>query len=108
MISGCTVCYHEAVRQLIARIDDDLHERLKARAKAEGRSMNALVRELLDRELPHVDPNEDFRRRVEAAGIGISVPPRPERVPSWDEVVEDTRGAGSAGSDALEADRAHR
>ncbi|HET7044678.1 MAG TPA: hypothetical protein VFI37_07505 [Gaiellaceae bacterium] len=96
------------MRQLITRIDDDLHVRLKARARAEGRSMNAVVQELLERELPPVDPDEDFRRRAEAAGIGIFVPPRPEHVPSWDEVAEDTRGAGRAASEALEADRARR
>jgi antitoxin FitA len=31
------------MRQLIARIDDDLHRRLKERAAREGRSLNDLV-----------------------------------------------------------------
>lgn len=37
------------MRQLITRLDDDLHARLKARAQAEGRSVNALVVEALER-----------------------------------------------------------
>lgn len=70
--------------------------------------MNALVRELLERQLPPVDESAEFRRRAEAAGIGIFAPPRPERVPSWDEVVEDTRGSGRAGSEALDWTRGKR
>src|SRR5579884_3129290 len=40
-------CYHGCVRQLITRLDDDLHARLRERAAAEGRSVNALVVEIL-------------------------------------------------------------
>ena len=36
------------MKQLIARIDDNLHARLKARAAAEGRTLNALVAEALE------------------------------------------------------------
>jgi len=41
-------CYHEPFRQLISRIDDALHARLKARAAADGRSMNGVVVEALE------------------------------------------------------------
>lgn len=91
------------MRQLITRIDDDLHARLKARAAAEGRSMNALVQDLLAHELPPESPREWVRRRAEAAGIRIVVPPLPEGpVPTRDEAIAMTRGAGRAGSEGLD------
>lgn len=61
------------MRQLIARIDDDLHARLKERAAKEGRSMNALVTEVLvaSVEVPE-DPQAELRRRAKKHGIGLT------------------------------------
>ena len=97
------------MRQLIARIDDELHSRLKARAAAERRSVNSLVRELLEREVPARTRKEQFRARVEAAGLLAEVPPPAKRPPSRDQVMKWLRGdAGRAVIEALEADRTHR
>jgi plasmid stability protein len=51
------------MRQVLLRIPDELHARLTHQAEVEGRSMNALAKELLDAALP--DPeNETPRERV--------------------------------------------
>jgi antitoxin FitA len=95
------------MRQLITRIDDELHERLRARAAAEGRSVNSLVKELLDVALSAVDERARVAARVEAAGLRIV--PRPERPPpSRDAAIAATRGAGRVASAALLADRTSR
>jgi antitoxin FitA len=96
-----------SVKQLIARIDPELHVRLKARAAAEGRSVNSLVTELLRLGLEESDARAQVRVRTEVAGLQV-VPPRPTRVPSRDAAVRSTRGAGTVASEALEADRSSR
>lgn len=101
-------CYHGRVRQLITRIDDDLHVRLKRRAAAEGRSLNALVTEVLERAAPPDDASARLRARLRAQGK-LYVPPQPKGpVPSLDEVVEMTRGLGPGVVDRLLADRDDR
>lgn len=93
------------MRQLITRIDDDLHARLKAVAEAAGRSVNALVVEALERAtaMP-VDERTTVRRRAREAGM-LVVPPRPERVRPRDQVIGSTRGGGRAVGEALAAER---
>lgn len=95
------------MRQLITRVDDDLHKRLRERAAAEGRSVNALVVDILAAEVATANRRERLRRRAKAAGW-LVVPPRPDRIPSWEEVEKATRGAGAAVSEALEAERVRR
>ncbi len=95
------------MRQLIARIDDALHARLKARARDEGRSMNALVTELLEAGVADARPAARLKARLRAKGLLVEPPP-PERVPTKEEALEAGRGWGSAVSDALAADRAGR
>lgn len=93
------------MRQLIARIDDSLHRRLKDRARDEGRSMNAVVTEILEGAVPDETPRERLRRRLKAEGrlTEISVPEDP---PSLEQVLAMLRGdAGKAVLEALEEDR---
>jgi antitoxin FitA len=94
------------MRQLIARIDDELHDRLKARAAAERRSLNSLVQELLVQGLP-ADERERVRARAETSGLRV-VPRRERRPPSREAAIAATRGAGRAASEALAAERARR
>lgn len=96
-----------AMKQLITRVDEELHARLKARAAAEGRSLNALVTELLRAGLIEGDDRAQVRARIEATGLG-AVPRRPRRAPSRDAAIRATRGAGTAASEALEAERGRR
>jgi len=100
-------CYHLYMRQLISRIDDRLHGRLKERAKEEGRSVNSLVTEMLERGLA-VTPRERMRERVRSMGRLTEPPPADGPVPTAEEALEAGRGWGSAVSEALEADRRRR
>jgi antitoxin FitA len=95
------------MRQLIARIDDLLHRRLKERAAAQGRSMNALVTELLENGIEAPDARALLRSRVKASGLLVTHQPEGP-APSMDELEELTRGAGTAVSEALAAERAER
>jgi antitoxin FitA len=95
------------MRQLIARITDDLHRRLKARAAAEGRSLNALVTEALSSAVDNDDQRSRLRARLEAHSLRV-VPPAPRHVPSRDRAIAVTRGAGDAASRALTEERARR
>lgn len=93
------------MKQLITRVDERLHERLKARAAAEGRSVNALVTELLEAGLGADDARARVRARIDALGLRVDVPRPRGRIPSLDAAIRSTRGAGSAVSEALEAER---
>lgn len=93
------------IRQLITRIDEALHRRLKQRAAAEGRSVNAIVTEFLRAGLE--DRRGAFRERLRAEGLLVEPQTKGPRL-SRDEVIESTRGWGTAVSEALEADRSHR
>lgn len=95
------------VRQLIARIDDRLHRRLKARAAAEGRSMNALVTEVLTNAVSPQDERAALDARLDALGLRRVFPPK-RRPRSLDAVIRGLRGTGTAASDALAAERARR
>jgi len=95
------------MRQLITRIDDDLHAQLKCRAKAEGRSINALVTELLADRVMAAQTRVGIRHRARTAG-SLVVPPMPRWIPPRDEVHLATRGSGRSVSEALEAERSAR
>jgi plasmid stability protein len=95
------------MRQLITRLDDDLHGRLKERAAAEGKTVNAYVTDVLARAVGADDTRESVAARVAQAGMRVLVP-RPRRVPSREKVIAETRGWGRAVSEALEAERRAR
>lgn len=95
------------MRQLITRIDDGLHARLKARAREEGRSVNSLVTELLLAGLAGSDEEAGVRARLRGSGLRV-VPRLAGRPSSRDEAIRATRGAGRAASEALAAERASR
>ena len=89
------------MRQLITRIDDDLHGRLKERAADEGRSVNDLVTEVLTQALERRAIRDRVRDRARRAGL-LFEPPPPDVDASLKAVVAAIRGAGAAFSDALE------
>jgi plasmid stability protein len=92
------------MRQLITRIDDDLHRRLKRRAAAQGRSVNAMVSELLRNAVDSQDQRQLVRGRLRALGR-LAYVPRPRRLVSHDAAIATTRGLGKAASEALADDR---
>ena len=91
------------MRQLIARIDEDLHRRLKERATREGRSLNDLITEVLAAAVD--DEGASFRRRLARSGLHV-LPPAPS-VPDQrvDPELPDDPGAGAAVLEALRAER---
>ncbi len=95
------------MRQLITRIDDDLHQRLKRRAVVEGRSVNAMVSDILRRAVVAHDQRELVRARLRALGR-LAFVPRPRKAPSRRAALRLARGTGSSVSEALEADRNRR
>lgn len=95
------------MRQLITRIDDDLHRRLKRRADVEGRSVNAMVSDILRRAVVTHDERESVRARMRALGR-LAYVPRPETVPSRRAMSRLTRGMGSSVSKALAEERRRR
>jgi plasmid stability protein len=95
------MCYHGVVKQLITRIDDELHARLKARAEAEGRSMNDLVTEALRGVVAKTETRAEWKRRLIAEGKVITFDTEGE-APGHDELEELSRGWGTAVSEALD------
>ncbi|MGH2747904.1 MAG: toxin-antitoxin system HicB family antitoxin [Actinomycetota bacterium] len=95
------------MRQLIARVDEDLHGKLKAQAKAEGRSLNALVTELLRTGISRNKTEARVRARLRTGELRV-VPDSTRRAPSREAAIRATRGAGRAASRALKADRQAR
>ncbi|MEV6874802.1 toxin-antitoxin system HicB family antitoxin [Amycolatopsis sp. NPDC051128] len=89
------------MKQLITRIDDELHARLKARAEAEGRSMNDLVTEALRGVVAKTETRTEWKRRLIAEGKVVHVEP-PARVPTLDEIEDLSEGWGTAVSEALD------
>ncbi len=99
--------YHDGVRQLIARVDDDLHARLKAKAKAEGRSLNALVNDALRAVAAEEEtPGQRLLRR--AAELGIDLIPWGPSIDEEDEFIASTKGAGTASQEILAEREARR
>ncbi|HEX9694678.1 MAG TPA: toxin-antitoxin system HicB family antitoxin [Actinomycetota bacterium] len=96
------------MKQLIARISPELHGRLKARAAAEGRSLNSLVEQALEAAAGgEVSPGE-IRARIDRLGLRV-VPPKPKgSILTDDEVRESLRGSGSPVLDALLEERRSR
>ena len=92
------------MRQLITRIDEDLHTRLKARARAEGSSVNALVTAAIERELATPkDRRQAMRRRLQGLGLLADVP-APPVAPDREAVIGSLRGCGTI-TDLIEAER---
>ncbi len=91
----------------MARISDDLRARLKAKAAAERRTLNDVIKEALERAVGDHDERAAVFARLEAQGKRV-FPPRPKNVPTAAEVERLGRGAGSAVSEALASERASR
>lgn len=92
------------MRQLIARIDEDLHADVKRRARALGISVNALVAEVLHREVARTQRDAVYER-FEREGLIVYPEPPSGGVPSLDDIEGMTRGWGAATSDALQRER---
>ncbi len=75
-ISSSPKCYRGFVRQLLVRVDDDLHTGLRERASAEGRSVNALVNDVLTAAIEGREGRrEHLRRKALRSGVIAATPP---------------------------------
>jgi hypothetical protein len=96
--------------QLTLRIDDDLAQQLKEKAKAEGRSVNAMatitLRALVDPDLAG-DEAERLRERFRRAGILAEFLPlnRPRQDPEALARARAAAGKGTPLSDIVSQDR---
>jgi plasmid stability protein len=88
-------------------MDDELHTALRARAAAEGRSVNALINELLTRAVEVDDHRRALEARIRAAGLEVVVSPVGP-APSHATVWSATRGAGTVASETIAAGRSDR
>lgn len=96
------------MKQLITRIEESLHRKLKAKAGAEGRSVNDLVTELIRREVGAITERDAFRTTLMAAGL-LVVSPKPQgRGPSLSDVLDANRGSGPVVSEYLDWARGDR
>ena len=100
-------CYHPGVKSVITRMDDSLHRALTVRARAEGRSVNSLINELLAQAVSTDDHRGALEARIRAAGLEVVVSPRVPP-PTHAEVWAMTQGAGTIASEAIDAGRADR
>ncbi len=83
------------MKQLLLRVPEDLHSRITARARREGRSVNAVASEILDAAADADGPDRMTRLRAKATAMGIyrSVP-REGPIQDRDEALAETRGIG--------------
>ncbi|MCC3764839.1 toxin-antitoxin system HicB family antitoxin [Glycomyces sp. TRM65418] len=103
------------MKQLLLRVDDDLHARLTERAKRERRSVNAIANEILSVVGEGDGRTASERVRARAAALGMLAPPlkaveRHDR-PVKDvetlraEVLDSMRGVGEILDGILDEDR---
>lgn len=87
------IVWHMA--RVIVRVPEGLRTRLKQRAATEGRSLNALLNEVLEEAAPAArDRRTELDERIKAAGLWVDVPAPEGPVPSLDELIEANRGIG--------------
>ena len=94
------------MKQLLLRVPDELHARLKRRAEREGRSVNAMATQILsDAPDPHADAEERRARlRAKIAELGWAPPERPSPGPPMtaeerEAAIASTRGLGPGVAD---------
>ena len=96
------------MHRLTYRIDGQLHDRLKAVAKGEGRSVNSIVVESIEQTVKVYEAKEtpmERKARMIAEGR-VVVPPQPEGpVLTWEQLDELSRGWGPVVSEQLDRDR---
>lgn len=95
------------VRQLITRIDDELHHQIKERARRAGTSVNAYVTALLREATSRDDAKAGLREQLRANGR-LVVPETTGPPPGRDEVIASLRGAADVVLAAIEGGRAPR
>lgn len=99
------------MKQLLIRVDDEVHARLRQRAKDEGRSVNALLNELvlIASQVDRESARDRIRSRAAAMGMLSVIPPAPLSPPlslkQYRHAIDGARGWGQTIDDILDEDR---
>ncbi|MFB9728106.1 toxin-antitoxin system HicB family antitoxin [Haloechinothrix salitolerans] len=99
------------MKQLLLRVDDELHAQLTERAQRERRSVNALANEILSRATQAGATSPRHHVRARAAALGLLAAPlatpgrRSEEGDDRQRVLERTRGLGPMLDDLIDEDR---
>jgi len=103
------------MKQLLLRVDDELHARLSERAKREHRSVNSIANEILTIAYPDDSRTADERVKARAAALGMLAPPLPHVGEPLDpdididelreRAIESMRGVGPILDSILDEDR---
>ncbi|MBO0840688.1 MAG: toxin-antitoxin system HicB family antitoxin [Sciscionella sp.] len=92
------------MKAIITRVDEELHAKIKAKAAAENRSVNDLVKGLLEAAVEHAESWQERRKRLIAEGKLVVYEPEGP-APGHDELERMSRGWGTAVSEALDWSR---
>ncbi len=95
------------MRQLLLRVPDELHERLSARARADGRSINMIANEVLDLAVTDrpVSVRDLIRARASAAGILATTGRGAIEAPPIEVVWATLRGAELSAQESIDEQR---
>jgi len=96
------------MKQLLLRVPEDVHVRLTARAKREGRSVNALATEVLDAAAGGDlgDRQARLRSAAAAAGALCTIDAPPVSAARRRRILASTRGLGEQVDRLLDEERA--
>ena len=95
------------MRQLLARVDDALHERVKAKARLQQCTMNdVVVRALEEATQDLLEEGERLLQVLDAYDL-LAPPPKipASDVPTLEDLLQRNQGSGTALSDALAEER---
>lgn len=98
------------MKQLLLRVPEDIHRRLAARARREGRSLNAIATEILDSAADADRGDRRARARAAAAATGTLQPmnAKPVSAARRRRIEESTRGLGPQVDRLLAQERERR
>jgi plasmid stability protein len=98
------------MKQLLLRVPDELHSRLAARARHEGRSVNVIATEMLDTSVAAESGSarDVIRARAASRGLLRSIDPPATVPPSIDVVVKKFRRITKTASELIDEQRGSR
>ena len=98
------------MKQLLLRVPDELHSRLAARARYEGRSVNAIATEMLDTSVAAGSGSARDMVRARAASRGLlrSIDPPSVAPPPIDVVAKSLRRVTMTAAELIDIERGLR
>ncbi len=95
------------MKQLLLRVPDELHSRLAARARHEGRSVNVIATEMLDTSVAAQSGSacDVVRARAAARGMLRSIDPPPVTPPPIEVIAKSLRRVTMTATELIHAQR---